>query len=267
MTDKQSRHPTAASAASTKFASETLAGFDTLGIEPVVIGGWAVRLYGSPVFSIDLDILMRPWEQGEYEIYDFIHERTDHHKSAYEDSYLETKDFDEPNRLWVTGESFIPGELLKRYGSESRSVEADGYMIAALVPTPQVLAFMKVKAMLNRANKLGALRDRLRLVSLDEMDREQIEGISEDFMVRKVAKDIANTAGQPSLRIYTETTWQSAVIKPQKGHRLEFILNPQQAHILNSPTPSQIILNSVHQFNKNAVAPIFRNLRYAFSGT
>jgi len=194
VTDKQSRHPVAASAASTKFASETLAGLDRLGIEPVVIGGWAVRLYGSPVFSIDLDILMRPWEQGEYEIYDFIHERTDHHKSAYEDSYLETKGFDEPNRLWVTGESFIPGELLNRYGTEHRSVDADGYTIAALVPKPKALAFMKVKAMLNRANKLNALRDRMRLVSLDEMDREQIEGISEDFMVRKVAKDIVDIA-------------------------------------------------------------------------
>lgn len=194
MTDKQSTHPAAASAASTKFASETLSGFDSLGIEPVVIGGWAVRLYGSPVFSIDLDILMRPWEQGEYELYDFIHERTDHHKSAYEDSYLETKEFGEPNRLWITGESYIPGDLLERYGRERRTIDADGYTIAADVPAPQALAFMKLKAMLNRANKLNALGDRMRFASLDDGDREQISGIPEAFMVRKVAKDIVDIA-------------------------------------------------------------------------
>lgn len=189
-----SRHPKSASAASTKFASETLEGLSKFDVDPVVIGGWGVRLYGSPVFSIDLDILMRPWEQGEYELYDFLDGRTDHHKDAYEDSYLETKDFDEPNQLWVTGESFKPGDLLERYGTEHRSVEADGYTIAAKVPAAHALAFMKVKAMLNRANKLDALRNPMRLVSLGEADREIIDGLPEAFMMRKIAKDIVDIA-------------------------------------------------------------------------
>jgi hypothetical protein len=40
-------------------------------------------------------------------------------------------------------------------------------------------------------------------------------------------KPILNGLGTPSIRIYTETTWQSAVIKPQKGYRLNL---PKQFH-------------------------------------
>lgn len=192
--DAPSAHPSDARATSTAFASDTLSGLAELGVDVVVIGGWAVRLYGSPVFSIDLDILIPPLQPGDYAIYDFLDARTDHHRSAYEDSYLEAKESDEPNRLWITGESYIPGDLVAKYGRRHYTVTVDGFAIEADVPTPEVLAFMKLKAMLNRANKLHALRNPSRLAMLDGQDREQIEGIREGFMVRKVAKDIVDIA-------------------------------------------------------------------------
>lgn len=189
-----STHPSGARASSTSFASETLAGLAELGVDVVVIGGWAVRLYGSPVFSIDLDILVPALRPGDYEIYDFIHARTDFHKSAYQDSYLETKDFGEPNRLWITGESYLPGDVLNRFGRRHYKTNIDGFDIEADVPAPEALGFMKLKAMLNRANKLHALRDRSRLTMLDGADREQLDGITEGFMIRKVAKDLVDIA-------------------------------------------------------------------------
>ncbi len=221
-----STHPSGARSASTRFASETLSGLANLGVDVVVIGGWAVRLYGSPVFSIDLDILMTPWGSGDYEIYDFIHARTDHHKSAYEDSYLEAKDFDEPNRLWITGESFVPGTLIEHFGREHRTADVDGHPFEADVPTPPVLAFMKLKALLNRSNKLHALRDPTRLVSLDEESREQIEGITPAFMVRKIAKDIVDLA-----YLFENHTDPKAVLEAIDYAELETPLGRLTSHV------------------------------------
>lgn len=189
-----SAHPSDAKRASTRFAHETLEGLAQLEIKAIVIGGWAVRLYGSPVFSIDLDILIPPLEQGEYEKYDFIQARTDVHKAAFADSYLEVNELDDPNKLWISGSAYVPGDLIDRFGRQRISAEIDGFAFEADVPSPPVLEFMKVKAMLNRANKLDALRRPERMVMLDDASRELIEGIPKPFLIRKVAKDMVDVS-------------------------------------------------------------------------
>lgn len=81
----------------------------------------------------------------------------------------------------------------------------------------------------------GQGNNKKKLATKDWDDDNTTNGISQETLAGFIAirecikkiKEIANATNTPSIRIYTETTWQSAVIKPQKGYRLNL---PKRYH-------------------------------------
>lgn len=84
-----------------EFALDTARGFKGLGVRFVVVGGWAVRSLGSPLPSIDMDVLVPGVEWDRREVHDFIEARSHMHKAAYADAYLEVDTLEATNTLWL----------------------------------------------------------------------------------------------------------------------------------------------------------------------
>ncbi|MBW3583344.1 MAG: hypothetical protein KY455_09630 [Euryarchaeota archaeon] len=113
----------------------------------VVEGGWAVAAYGSPVPSVDLDVLV-PGGLTE-EIADAIEAATGiqmFSQATHDELSIDFVDMDLPNRLIDrAGLSYVPSAFIGDH-TETREITIVP-AIEIVVPTAPRLVFMKLKAL------------------------------------------------------------------------------------------------------------------------
>lgn len=179
-----------------EFARDTLQGLEALGVHCVVVGGWAVRALGSPIPSIDLDILIPAAARERQEVYDFIEGRTWRRKAGQSDAYLEVDTLEGWNPLWHHAAGYRPAELLARTGTARHEVRLAGITFGAEAPRADALAVMKLKALRDRSAQLAAVLDPVRLARLPDEARDAFEGVRDPvaFLRRKAGKDLADVA-------------------------------------------------------------------------
>lgn len=175
-----------------RFAAESILGLQALGVEPIIIGGTALRMYGSPIASIDLDLVLPDEEWDRYDVYDFLDARTTAHRAAHADAYIEPHGLGETNRLWNDARGYRIDRLFEAAGTQLARAVLGGCEVQVLVPSPPALGFMKTKALCDRASIYRHLGDGRLMVRLFDEVAGAIKGIPPGFMRRKSGKDLAD---------------------------------------------------------------------------
>lgn len=159
----------------------------------VVEGGWAVAAYGSPVPSVDLDILV----DGELEpsVAERIEAATDiqiHAMTAQDQLGIDISDSRRPNALLATDLSYVPHDLLAGHVERRPITLLDGLELP--VPIADRLAMMKLKAFHDRRLQWEATRERYRLAAFPQDIRERTLALGEPYWLRKSGKDLFDLA-------------------------------------------------------------------------
>lgn len=169
---------------------QTLDALEDAAVPYVVEGGWAVAAHGSPVPSMDLDILVQGGLSGA------VAERVEaatglqlHTAAAHEALGIDVGDSDAPNRLLGTdGVAYVPARLLEGHVEVRRVGLLEGRPIP--VPEADRLAFMKLKAFRDRRLQWEATRQRYLLAAIDEDLRAITIRAGEPYWLRKAGKDL-----------------------------------------------------------------------------
>lgn len=166
------------------------------GARYVLTGGWAVYAYGSRVPSVDTDVLLEeadgravvaavraigitvgPGEQFEPMPID-----------GASNILGPDPDLQEPDR------GYVPAQLLAKRTTRRELDLGQHGKVTANVPTPDALAFMKLKAYHNRELQWRAHRDPGVMARIPTMDRGQVLGKTEGYFYRKAGKDLYDIA-------------------------------------------------------------------------
>ena len=164
---------------------------ETAGVHYIVVGGWAVATYGSPVPSVDLDCLviggLSEQLSGRIEAATGLHI---HSERTHEVLALDIIDANTPNALITHPElTYVPRDLTE--GKINR--RGLPLLGGRQVPVPQApqLAFTKLKAFHDRRLQWQAAGGQRHLLwSMPEMLREQTLLRGEDYWLRKAGKDL-----------------------------------------------------------------------------
>lgn len=172
---------------------QALAYLEEAGIEYVVEGGWAVAAHGSPVESVDLDIIL-----AFDELERFKHEMLLRHDLQLDAAGtgvlgIDTRDLharnplmDEPNL------GYVPADLLRgRCTPRPLRLIPD---VKAPVPDLDALAVMKAKAWYNRRLAWEAGRDPVPMARLDMNTQRWVRELGPLHWARKAGKDLFDLA-------------------------------------------------------------------------
>lgn len=172
---------------------DALAYLAEAGIDHFVEGGWSVAAHGSPVESVDLDIIIAfdELERFKQEMLD----RHDMQLDATGTSILgiDTRDLHAHNALLDRPElGYVPADLLA--GRSSRRPLRLIPDVEARVPDLDALALMKAKAWHNRRLAWEAGRDPVRLARLEYTTQKWIRTMGPLHWTRKAGKDLFDLA-------------------------------------------------------------------------
>lgn len=162
----------------------------------VLAGGWAVYAYGSRVPSVDTDVLL---EGDDFRaVSDAIRsvgitvgvgEQFEPLPFDMDSNVLgPDPDLQEPDR------GYVPRKLLEKRTTRRELDLGQHGKVTANVPTPDALAFMKLKAYHNRELQWRAHRDPGVMARIPTMDRGQVLGKTEGYFYRKAGKDLYDIA-------------------------------------------------------------------------
>jgi hypothetical protein len=160
-------------------------------VDFIVEGGWAVAAFGSPVPSIDLDVLVAGGLTEE--LAEDLEAATGYQmfsQATHDALALEFVDSTHPNPfIDRPGLSYTPSVFLVGH-VEHRPVDiVDGLVLP--VPEAPRLAFMKLKAYHDRLIQWRAVRgERFLLGAMAEEERIRTMRLGEDHWLRKVGKDL-----------------------------------------------------------------------------
>ncbi|MFA5862944.1 MAG: hypothetical protein WDA16_14725 [Candidatus Thermoplasmatota archaeon] len=155
----------------------------------ILEGGWAVAAYGSPVASVDIDIIIREDEyDGDHDYYDLLHA-----EGRFEREVLSAVDwsFADFNAAWATTSGYDRTKLLKNRTRKTTLQAPDGRTQEVTIPTLPALLVMKLKAFRDRELQYRVMRDPAEIASFDPHEIQQIHS-DEDHRLRKAAKDIVD---------------------------------------------------------------------------
>lgn len=155
----------------------------------IVEGGWAVAAYGSPVASVDLDIIIRDAEyDNDHDYYDLLHA-----EGRFAQEVLSAVDWSTPgfNAAWASIAGYDRAKLLKDRTRTTVLQAPDGRRQEITIPTISALIVMKLKAFRDRELQYRVMQDPAEIASYDPPEIQQINQ-DEDYRLRKAAKDLVD---------------------------------------------------------------------------
>lgn len=163
---------------------------ERMGKHVVVEGGWAVAAHGSPVPSVDLDIIVRQEElDADRDFYDLLHGegrfRREQGPSMLDWQFLDM------NRAWASAAGYHRAALLEARTEPETLAAPDGRTKRIVIPTLPTLLAMKLKAFRDRNLQFRVMRDPAEIASYDPNDIAVVHP-SEDYRLRKAAKDLVD---------------------------------------------------------------------------
>jgi len=164
-----------------------LAKLDERGIDYVLIGGWAMRAYDSPIGSVDIDLLIQNRDEGTVEeiITGLASDREFRVSVDYE--ILEGR-----NALWSTDfKWYVPAELLED-SAEKRGFKYGSSTIVACVPDIESLFFMKPKAYRDRNLQYDCKTNFADYQKIGVIWQRELGRYPEQYLLRKAGKDLAD---------------------------------------------------------------------------
>lgn len=162
----------------------------------VLTGGWAVFAYGSRVPSVDTDVLLEASDGGAVVAAVESAGITVGQDQQFEPLPLDhdttilgpDPDLQEPDR------GYVPRALL-RHRTARRDLDLGPHgVLRATVPSPDALAFMKLKAFHDRELQWRAHRDPAIMARIPTADRGQVLAKTPDYFYRKAGKDLYDVA-------------------------------------------------------------------------
>lgn len=166
-----------------------------LGCRYVLVGGWAVYAYGSPVPSVDTDLFVRRADR------DVVVSRLSAAGLAVgSGQQCELLDLDGRNILLgqdlEMGDpdiGYVPARLFEGRLRE-RELPLPGGPQRAIVPDAPALLFTKMKAYHDRALSWEALRDPAVMALIPASEKPQVRSKQEAYYRRKAGKDLFDVA-------------------------------------------------------------------------
>ncbi len=164
-----------------------IAKLDDRGIDYILIGGWAMRAYDSPIGSVDIDLLIH--ERYEEDLEEIISTMKQDQKS---DTIVDYEIFEGKNELWSAGPiGYIPADLLEN-AIEKVELKYGETCIRANVPSIEMLFFMKLKAYRDRNLQYDCKTVFREYQKLDVYWQREIDRFPEQYLLRKAGKDLAD---------------------------------------------------------------------------
>lgn len=167
------------------------ADLDALDKHVTVEGGWAVAAHGSPIPSVDLDVLVHVAElDGDREYYDLLHGEGRYARSDVPSS-VDWSELDQFNVAWATSRGYDRRELLDGRTIDVLLRAPDGRERRITVPTIPALLVMKLKAFRDRSRQHAVMKDAAEVASYDPTDIAVIHK-DPNYRLRKAAKDLVD---------------------------------------------------------------------------
>lgn len=160
------------------------------GIRAVVEGGWAVSGHGSPVESVDVDLLIHSSE------YASLHEAALRRKvqldarASAEALGLDLRYLDEFNALFGARRLGYAPQTLLRNRVRTVAVRTARGSVRFRAPNPAALVAMKLKAFHDRRKQWETKRDPRRMVWLDQDEADFVRSRDLGYWERKAGKDL-----------------------------------------------------------------------------
>ena len=164
---------------------------ERMGKTIVIEGGWAVAAHGSPIPSVDLDVLFSNAElEGDHDYYDLVHSEGTFARPGHP-SLLDAHGIEDPNEAWATNKGYRRSELLEGRTETIRVTAPDGRNRTIKVPTLPALLVMKLKAFRDRETQHRIMKEPAQRASDDHHELEQVS-TDANHRLRKVAKDLVD---------------------------------------------------------------------------
>lgn len=171
------------------FFFDFFAEVERLGKEVIVEGGWAVAAHGSPVASIDIDVIVGEEDYEDRNFYDLLHA-----EGAYarpESPARVDWSFATFNRLWGSRSGYDRAALLSGRTTKAIVRAPDGREVVLAIPMVPALLVMKLKAFRDRDLQFRVMRDPVEIASRDPHEIRVVHP-DEGYRLRKAAKDLVD---------------------------------------------------------------------------